>query len=228
MRRETITVAPQFVDLVLKYGQKELQGLLPDKVQILFKTVEAAGFEPGQVVPGRLVGDYRDQGGDRTGDTYPINQLCPFKVMNQEGEEDYFAIGWLDCAVRRVVYGLGNRGEDRDELIEAICLEIERSIPLQPIQLTPEGDLLSEYPPQSSMMDSLGYFVKHTRGDHKLESTVGLHEHCNGWMDRQRTTKTHDVIVCRSCHLRIPFPKEIKNYGEFRKAMEDKLLPSPA
>ncbi|OGI16355.1 MAG: hypothetical protein A2Z52_01790 [Candidatus Moranbacteria bacterium RBG_19FT_COMBO_42_6] len=77
-------------------------------------------------------------------------------------------------------------------------------------------------------MSSLEYFVNHARDEHNLESTVGLHEYCNGWMDRQRSTKTHDIIVCRKCHLRIPFPKEIKTYGEFRQAMADKLLPTPA
>ncbi len=214
------TVASRFVNLALEYEWGKVKKLSDDEVQVLFATVSAAGFEPKVVIPGKLMRYHRD------GETYPINSLCPFRVVSQEDGDHYFATGWLDCALRRVVFGASRNGDDCQKLIKAVELEIERSIPLQPVQLTREGDLLREYPPQPQF-SGLEYFVDHTRDDHDLNSCVGIHEYCNGWMDRHRGAKTLDVIVCRSCHLRVLFPKEIKTYGELRQALASKRVPVP-
>ncbi len=212
-------VATRFVDLTLKYKRwDEVKTLPADEVQILFDIVSAAGFNPKKVTQGKLVGHYRNQDGSSTGKTYPINSLCPFKVTGEDGEDNYFATGWLDCALRRVVYGSPRHNDNREKLVEVITEEIERSVPLEPIQLTPEGDLLREYPP-STLVFGLEYFVKHTRDENNLGSCVGTHMYCSGWMDRRGATKTHDALVCRHCHLRVLFPKEIKTYGDLRQAL---------
>ena len=178
------TVASQFVDLVLKHERwDKVKELADDEVRVLFAVVSAAGFEPKAVVPGKLVGHCLDEDGSRTGETYPINKLCPFKVVSQEGGDHYFATAWLDCALRYAVARATRGGENRDQLIEVIRSEIERSVPLQPIQLTPEGDMLREYPRQA-LAFGLEYFVDHARDDHELGSCVGVHGYCNGWMDR--------------------------------------------
>lgn len=213
---DTVSVASRFVDLALAYRRwDKIESLPDDEVQVLLETAVAAGFEATCVVPGKLRGDWLDQGG-RTGETYPVNSLCPFKVVSGGGDH-YFATGWLDCALRRVVTG-SRRGESREQLIEAISLEIERSVPLQPIQLTPEGDLLREYPPSERAFGS-EYFVDHTRDDHELRLCVGVHVDCNGWMDRCRADAAHDAIVCRHCHLQVHFPREVKTYGELRHTL---------
>lgn len=215
---DTVSIASRFVDIALKYKQWSEVKELPDgEMQVLFEIVTAAGFEPKRIVLGKLRGNYLDQDGSRTGETYPINSLCPFKVVNQEGGDQYFVTGWLDCALRRVVFGGSRR--NREQLIKAIQLEIERSIPLKPIQLTPEGDLLHEYPPSPHAFFGLEHFVDHTRDNHELSCCVGVHEYCNSWMDRVRATKTHDAIVCRGCHLRVLFPREIETYGELRQTL---------
>ena len=212
--------ATRFVDLALKYKRwDEVKTLPADEVQILFDTVSAAAFNPKKVMPGKLVGHYRDQDGSSTGETYPINSLCPFKVVSDEdGDDHYFATGWLDCALRRAVYGSTRQTEGREKLIEVMAEEIERSVPLEPIQLTSEGDFLREYPP-STLAFGLEYFVKHARDENNLGSCVGVHEFCNSWMDRTRATKTHDAIVCRGCHLRVLFYKEVKTYGDLRQVL---------
>ncbi len=222
---KTTDVATQFVDLALSvdWGKlwAEVEGLPDNKMQILFETVAVAGFNPEKVVPGKLVGHYRDQDGSSTGETYSINSLCPFKVVGQEGGDHYFATGWLDCALRRM-FGMMNWQKENDQqLIEAVAAEIERSVPLIPILLTPEGDLLRECSPRPQF-SGLEYFVDHTRDENGLNSCVGMHEYCNGWMDRTRATKMHDAIVCRACHLRVLFPREIKTYGELRQALASK------
>lgn len=216
---DTAAVASRFVDLALgrnwARGVIETEGLSDDEVGVLFEIVKAAGFEAGGIVPGWLRGSYLDQDGSKTGETYPINSICPFKVVDQGGSDLYSATGWLDCALQLVIGHSGR--EEREQLVEMLGEEIERSIPLQPIQLTPEGDLLREYPPSERL--SSPYFVDHTRDDHKLLSCVGVHMYCGGWMDRHASTAKYDVIVCRHCHLRVLFPKEVKTYGELRQAL---------
>jgi hypothetical protein len=216
---KTILTATQFVDLALKYPKwGEIIRDLPEaEMQTLFALVSAAGFDPKAVVQGQLKGHYRDQDGSATGETYPINHLCPFKVISkEEGKDHYFASGWLDCALRRVVFVGKRQGESREQLIEAIASEIKRSVPLEPIQLTLDGDMLSEYPPSTNGFFPK-YFVDHTRDNRTLNSCVGIHDYCNGWADRLRATETQDAIVCRVCHLRVLFPREIKTYGELRQ-----------
>lgn len=227
MPNETITVATQFVDLALKHKHWDRVTELPvDEVRVLFATVAAAGFDPREVKRGELKGHYLDDDGRRMVKTHPIQVLCPFKVVGREGD-DYFATGWLDCALRRVVHGSTRQNESREKLIEVMAEEIERSVPLVPIQLTPEGDLLREYPP-STLAFGLEYFVKHTRDENDLDSCVGVHEFCNSWMDRRRATSTHDAIVCRGCYLRVLFPREVRTYGELRQALASQHVQVPA
>lgn len=208
---KTSEIATAFVDLALKYDWSKTKELPDAEVQVIFATVSAAGFEPTKVVPGKLVGHYRDQDGSSTGETYPINGYCPYKVISRDGDH-YHATGWLDRAIH-----FARRESDREERIKAIQHEIERSVPLKPIQLTAEGDMLREYPPSGD------YFVDHTRDSRELSTCVGVHDFCNCWMDRTRATNTHDAIVCRGCHLRVLFPKEIKTYGQLREHMEPKF-----
>ncbi|MEK9154758.1 MAG: hypothetical protein AAB596_01670 [Patescibacteria group bacterium] len=210
---KTTEIAASFVNLALKHDWSKVKELSADEVQILFATVFAAGFEPTKVVPGKLVGHYRDQDGSSTGETYPINGYCPYKVISRDGDDHYRASGWLN----RALY-FASRETDRQERIKAIQHEIERSVPLKPIQLTSDGDFLREYPPSGD------YFVDHTRDDRELSSCVGIHDFCNCWIDRTRATKTHDAIVCRGCHLRVLFPKEIETYGELRQVLASKFV----
>ena len=120
--------ASKFVDLVLSKQWKPASDVFSvDEVQIFFDTVSAAGFNPKEIVRGMLVGHYRDQDGSVTGETYPINYVCPYKVVNEDGADNYFATGWLDCAFRRVVYGATQNDESREKLTEVINEEIKLS-----------------------------------------------------------------------------------------------------
>lgn len=221
MPKEIREVATRFVDLALKYGRRwfEMKTLPAEEVEILFDVVSAAGFKPEGVVLGMLRGNHRDEDGSKTGETFPVNELCSYKVVNktrEKYEDDYSATRWLDDALRRVVLGFRwTEQEDRETLIKVMIQGIERSVPLEPIQITAEGDVLLEYPPGTHGFGS----DDHTRDDHKLDGTVGVHKYCNGWMDRKRATETRDVIMCRLCNLRVYFSREVKTYGELRKAL---------
>lgn len=211
-------IASRFVNLVKRsdwgklWAEKEIMS--EADIRVLFGIVAAAGFEPKKVVFGKLRGNYLDEERRATGKTYPINDICPYKVIGQYDGADYRATGWLDTMVCFVI-----RGSERPQLTKEVRQEIERSVPLKPIQLTPEGDMLEEDSPSG---DS-GYLVDHTRDNHKLISCVGLHSYCNGWVDRCDATKMHDALLCRKCHLRVLFPKNTKTYGELRQIMAAKI-----
>jgi hypothetical protein len=198
----------------------------PLVLETLVDTLQAAGFEVGTVVLGQLKGQYQDQGGP-TGETYLINSLSPCKVISPDGKDHYFATGWLDCAFRRVIYGIERNQEFQDDMPKIIVKEIERSRPLEPILLTPQGDYLEEYPPRAKGMGGLEYFVNHSRDDRELTNCVGTHQGCS-WMDRMGSSRTHDVIVCQKCHLRIPFPNSVRTYGDLRRALAEVKTMAPA
>lgn len=222
---DLVALATQFVDLALNYERwDEIKELPADEVRVLVETVAAAGFRPTSVVPGKLRGHYLDEDGSRTRETYSINSSCPYKVICQNGDDYFFATGWLDSALYRV---LRNRrdGADRQQLIEVLRQEIERSVPLEPIRLTAEGDLLHEDPPSARIN---GYLADHTRDDHKLISCAGVHAYCNGYVDRGHVMEMQDALLCRKCHLRVLFPREIQTYGELRQLLASRLSRAPA
>lgn len=219
-----VIVATRFVDFVLKHNWEDINGFLASEVQVFFDIVSAAGFEPREVTQGKLVGHYPDEEMRPTSKTYPINELCPFKVMNQNGEDDYRATEWLDLALRYVSYAEGPlTQESRGKCIAVIVDEIEWSIPLEPIQLTDYGDELCELAPKRSLNNYFGKFFKHTRDDDEIrppEALVGIHRYCGGAMHRVRATRDYDVLLCLKCFLRVPISTGIKTYGELRKYEE--------
>jgi len=180
---------------------------------VCLRILKDAGFEVNKVSLGQLRGHYLEQDGSRTGETFAINSSCPFKAMNGR-EDNYTATGWLD-SLFRLAWGLTRDEITNKEIIRKIRFEIERSIPMKPIVLTDIGDQLLEYPPDRNIMG--GNLVDHTRDSKKMELCVGLHAVCQGWIDREPVTQTHDALICRSCHLRVPFPKELKTYGNLRQ-----------
>lgn len=202
MRNEIVETARQFVDCM--HGEERSS---EKDVMVFFKIVAMAGFEPSLVVPGRLVGNYLDQDGSKTGETYPINTTNPYKVVGQNGCDHYHATGWLDSIVR-----ITGKALDREECIQRVRREIERSMPLEPIKLTAEGDMLKECHPAINTE----YLVDHTRDTDAIRMTAGVHAYCRGYLDRVEISATHNALVCRRCHLRVPFPKTAATYGALR------------
>ena len=107
----------------------------------------------------------------------------------------------------------------KTRLLRKIIKKIAQSVPFEPIQLTIEGDYLQECPSSSEKINPR-FMLDHTRDNHTLDSRIGMHKYCNSWMDRNHATATHDAIICRGCHIRILFPKEVKTYGDLRKALK--------
>ena len=219
---ETTDISRSFVVLAAKHDWLKVTELPAEEVQILFNVVAAAGFEPKEVIPGNLVGHEREQGGGETDETYLINTLCPYKVVGQDGSDDCPATGWLDSILKSVLAIFHEKFPSTwgwVDLVEAVYGEIERSIPLKPIRLTPEGEKLREYPPHRGYPRLGNYFVDHTRDGHELNYNslgVGVHARCGGLVCRVDVTETLDALVCKVCNLRVLFPKLTKTYGELR------------
>lgn len=213
----------RFVDLVK--ANPQLENLDESQVQLLTSVLRAGWWGHTEtvyrLVPGKLRGSYRDQDGSSTGETYLINARCPYKVIFNEGERERDGYGptrWLDDVVGKVTGRGWGQDPTRDQIVDELVEMIEASIPMEPIQLTPDGDKLKEYPP-----DSGGLHAKHTRDDNKLGCCVGVHAYCGSWVDRRGATETHDALVCRGCYIRVLFPKTVQTYGELRELMENRL-----
>jgi hypothetical protein len=178
--------------------------LSDEKRRTLCEVVCAAGWEnTADVINKELHGNYRDQDGSATGETYPINGFLPYAAVDEKGNPNHGATIWLNNMARDV--SNKRSSEDVANWLEGKIVE---SRPLDPIQLNKEGDFLKEYPPSPC--------GTHTRDDTNLMSCIGVHAYCNSYMDRRRATKNKDAINCRGCNLRVLFPSELQTYGELR------------
>lgn len=197
-------IADAFVSLALNRVWSGVKELPEAQEKILFETVIAAGHEAKTVMPGRLYGGVY-------GDIYEINSTCPYKVVHKNKGDDRFATGWLDSLLQLVRRW---RHEGHKKVVEAVRIEIERSIPFRPIQLTAGGDMLREYPPA---LPRGKYLVEHTRDEHRLVANVGMHVDC-GFVNHIKDTETQEnFLFCKQCCLKIAFPNTVKTFGELRE-----------
>ncbi len=126
MSDNTKHTATEFVDLVTKYTRwPEIGTLKQEEIQVLFDILVAAGFEPKQVVLGKLILDYFTEDGRRAKKKYTVNKFCPFKVIGTEGEDDS-ATGWLNRRLKCVFKGVTQENKTPDMLVELMVEKIER------------------------------------------------------------------------------------------------------
>ena len=57
------------------------------------------------------------------------------------------------------------------------------------------------------------------------EVIIGVHSECEGRFVFWKTSKTHRVLTCRTCYLRIPLPSDVVTYGDLRKFVTSRLTP---
>ncbi len=205
-------LAKRFVELAKRYEeQKEVPPLSEEELALVYEVACAAGFECKGVVLGRVMVYVESRG------MFPLNGRCPAKFLNEEGGDHQAATCWLNQLWKLAeVPRLFPSNDDRTaQLVEKVHKEILRSVPLAPIWLTNRGDMLLEYPPSG-----LGFFVDHTKEGAELGITVGVHQHCNGFMERIRATVKEDVLRCRRCSLRVYLPRDIETYGELREYLK--------
>jgi len=76
-------VSEAFADLFRKSNIERFQQweLSKKELHVLFNLVEAAGFKPKKITPGRLTAHYTDQKGSKNGLSYVNNETCSYKVV---------------------------------------------------------------------------------------------------------------------------------------------------
>ena len=177
--------------------------------------LSAAGFEFGGLASIPPDGaHFRTIDPNAVGDVAQVYRKFPYKVVDSDGKVLNRATGWLISVVGLTLVG---KHGDSEHLVRSIKAEIERSIPLEPIQLNIEGDFLCERPPDYAT----SFLVDHVHDEDPLTENVGVHgAYCGGLMNYIKTTKTYSVIVCGRCHLRVLFHKDHSTYGSLRKFVE--------
>ena len=75
---------------------------------------------------------------------------------------------------------------------------------LKPITLTVYGETLRSYD-GSTVGD-----------DGELSCVIGVHDICRGFIDIRDVSKTHKVLICRSCSMRVVVPNRVKKYADLR------------
>lgn len=229
-------IAQKFVIFYLKHtgNKSEHHNLSEDDAALLLKMIHAAGFEAARVENGWLYEEGRD------GDIH-VNSHCPFRVIDPDNADKQFGeslkvprehpitwiTGWLDCVFLMLHQKTdwGRRNVNEKELIDCVALEIKRSQPLAPIQITLSGDHLHEIPPdkRNPSDDSFPAFFDHTKDSDKIEGRIGIHEDygCGGIICLRYSNYSMHIATCNCCGLKIEFPKTIETYGELRAHMDE-------
>lgn len=90
---------------------------------------------------------------------------------------------------------------------------------IEPIKLTYSGITL--------VMDFthfVGIIPGHDDSSLSLESHIGIHELCRGFVHCIFISKTHKALHCKNCGFRIEMPKEINTYGKLRQWCADRMI----
>lgn len=210
----TENLAALFFHIAQKYNWPETSMIPQDEEQVLLDVVSAAGFEPKKIVVEKLYQYCIGRKGPSPLPFFPINYFCPYQVLDKKGESDYQATGWLN----QLLFFASREFADKESAKKRIEHEIWRSIPFKPIIfLTANNALLREPRPQMSGPD---FFVSHIKDTQNLSfGIVGIHDRCEGQMERVRESNTHDALHCLRCGLQVAFLRTVVTFGDLRKAM---------
>lgn len=126
--------------------------------------------------------------------------------MAIERRADGRATAWLEA----IWVELRFHDHPKKALVAFLKNEMERSVPLRPITLTEYGDQLRENPPEHGLND-------HTRDHDRLSLHIGTHDCCDGYIEIKASSASHNVVHCRTCHLRLPIPIAVDTYGKLRE-----------
>lgn len=74
-----------------------------------------------------------------------------------------------------------------------------------PIILTELGETLLPYPGAEAGEDV------------RLQSCIGVHDICRGWVDIVKASSTHRAIHCRVCGLRVVIPNAVERWSQLAK-----------
>lgn len=193
--------------------------LLPADMALTMRVLRIAGFKPGALsleqMHVQMFFDVEQGIPPRC-----INETFGYKVVNERGEDDRNATGWLNAFYEQVDAWV--KIYVPNFAVSKAVDEIIRSVPLQPILLNGHGECLCElFPTYTSSPESgINFLVDHTTDDSALPavgSTCGIHDMCCGVISRVQVTERLDVLCCGKCNLRVPFSHSVNTYGDLRR-----------
>jgi hypothetical protein len=202
----------KFVDFVVRIRENTWTEVDPiERDGVVMTVLRAVGHDASGLVAKNLRGNYFDQDGSRTGETYPINTVCPLTVTSQAVadpcagnpriEDDYGATCWLNEAVRVIL-----REKDADSALGSLVELVVKSVPLEPILLTSFGDRLLETRRTEN----------HVRDTDVIWMNSVRHDRCNGIIEMHPCSEAWRTLACRKCGLRLRVPSSITTFGELR------------
>lgn len=208
--------AARFVDVALGYDWSKVTALGESDLAAFYWVLNHAGFEVEDFVTAPLHGKASDREG---GECYIVNDVCPVtvRVKGDALGRDCLPTGWLNDLLKRV-----RDASPEEDRVAIVVQEMERSVPLYPIQLTKEGDHLCEVR-RVRMHGDYPYLVDHARDNDRLGPVLGLHEWCGGQIERHRTSEHYTALFCRACLLRHTLPITIGTYRDLRKEYDRRL-----
>jgi hypothetical protein len=152
---------------------------------------------------------------------FPQEFAFPFLVRQETGGGvSKAATAWLDRAYKAV----RKSSVDGVAAFQAVIDLIFRIIPLDPIRITKEGDLLVDKDGGMAVKEGdSGYVLEICcLRDHdplpKKGKMVGTHYLCGGPLMVRESNPEQDALCCYGCFLRITIPKGLATYGDLRKA----------
>lgn len=80
---------------------------------------------------------------------------------------------------------------------------------LKEIRITKQGEILLPYP------------GTHLRDDIELSLCVGVHKHCECFVDIRKVAAEINALICRRCNLRVLIPITIKTWNELAAYMKE-------
>lgn len=204
-------IVQRFVDFAEGYVHSDGRVLKSDEKQTMLDILTEAGFAPTDLIPGVLTGHYRDEDCRMTGQTFSYNSQCPFRMTGDDSADEIEATKWLNH-VFVIAANKERSARTKAERVNVIVAAVERSIPLEPIKLTSDGDFLVEHNYRPGLKD-------HCTDENGLPSVIGYHKECGGRMKFLPTRPNCYVAVCESCFLRIEYPTTCQTYGDLRAAL---------
>lgn len=187
----------KFLDVIEEKIESE-----EERHAIIRTIVEMAGydivtFEKG-TVHGREIVDVDESR------SFVANPLSELRILGLDENSEPSC--YLEMLWRRAAGLLRHPG--RDEALTYLEKELTTHVgPFKPVIVSEINEMIRAGFSQN---------YTHSGDGTKLKNSL-VHAICSSYVDFKSVSPTHNVLVCRGCHMRIPIPKEIETIGDLRR-----------
>ncbi len=174
-----------------------------ERQAITRRIVEMAGYEIVSLENGKVYGrEILDVDESRSFVANPLSELRVLGIDENSEPSCYLEMLW-----RRAAGLLKHPG--REEALSYLNNEVTSHVgPFKPVVVSTLGEMISETFSQNYKHDG-----EETRLANSGRITHGI---CRSYVDLKLISPTHNALVCRGCHMRIPIPMEVETIGQLR------------